>query len=171
MIKGAKRKPKERGRETNCTKEEVADAIRKARGKITLAGEMLGLSYNVIFRYMKMWPELKEVLREAKYRQLDVAEDKLFTAIDQGKAWGIMFYLKTQGKGRGYFEKVEQHIKAQRMQQVDMVVERLKTDKGKKFLAEYTELLAGFVPPGAQQLIEHKSEESNGEPTENRTEE
>jgi hypothetical protein len=42
--------------------------------------------------------------------QLDMTELKLFQAIDQGEAWVILYYLKTQGRERGDIEKVDTDV-------------------------------------------------------------
>jgi len=39
---------------------------------------------------------------------MDMAELKLLDAVVMGQPWAILFYLKTQGKDRGYVERSEQ---------------------------------------------------------------
>ena len=51
--------------------------------------------------------QIKEAIQEAKESMLDFTENKLFTQIKEGNLTAIIFYLKTQGKARGYIEKQE----------------------------------------------------------------
>jgi len=53
------------------------------------------------------YPSLKEVLSEAREIALDHVESKLMKAIDDGNLTAIIFFLKTQGKSRGYSERSE----------------------------------------------------------------
>ena len=39
-----------------------------------------------------------------------MAELSLFKAIQTGEAWAVCFYLKTQGKDRGYVERYETQL-------------------------------------------------------------
>jgi hypothetical protein len=51
---------------------------------------------------------LKDALEDSRETTLDNAEDKLGLAVKKGEAWAICFLLKTQGKSRGYVERIEQ---------------------------------------------------------------
>ena len=95
---------------TKATKEAAIAAIRKRRGKLYLAAADLGITRQALWGYTRRWPEVREAVAEAKGKMLDVAEDKLFKAIDRGQAWAICFFLKTQGKRRGYVERTEQKL-------------------------------------------------------------
>jgi hypothetical protein len=46
-------------------------------------------------------------IKEERERMTDVAEMALFDAIKEGEGWAVCFYLKTQGKERGYIERHE----------------------------------------------------------------
>ena len=54
--------------------------------------------------------KIKIAFNQARQRLLDIAETKLTSKIIEGNLTSIIFYLKTQGKARGWVEKVDQQI-------------------------------------------------------------
>jgi len=95
------------GRKRRYTVDQLIAVLKASGGKIASAARSLGCDRTVIYRYKEKYPQIDEVLTEAREYQLDVTELKLFEAIDQGEPWAITLYLKTQGKARGYSERVE----------------------------------------------------------------
>lgn len=89
------------------TPQQMIEAVAATRGMVTFAAERLRCDPEAVRNYVKRHPAVAQALREERERTTDIAELKLFQAIQQGKAWAIMFYLKTQGKGRGYVERHE----------------------------------------------------------------
>lgn len=85
----------------------IIEAIKEAHGLLTLAAAKSGIGYTTIRRYVAELPSVAEAVREAKEGMLDIAEGKLYMAISNGEAWAICFYLKTQGKHRGFSERQE----------------------------------------------------------------
>ena len=89
------------------TNEKIIKALRESRGLVAVAARKLGCSRKTIYDRMAKSSEIREALEEAREFTTDVAEAALFRAIEQGEAWAVCFYLKTQGKGRGYVERQE----------------------------------------------------------------
>jgi hypothetical protein len=87
--------------------QQVIDAIRRHHGMLTLAATALRCNRETVRNYAKRYPEVAEALRDERERVLDLAEMALFDAILRGEPWAICFYLKTQGKSRGYTERRE----------------------------------------------------------------
>jgi hypothetical protein len=91
--------------------EMVAEALRQSGGIKLAAAQKLNCSAQTITNYVKRHPELAEVIRETKEELLDGAESALVKGIlDKDSRWHgafVIFYLKTQGKGRGYIERGE----------------------------------------------------------------
>ena len=85
----------------------VADALRHTAGIKTAAAELLGCDRSTITRYINRHPKLQVLEAEIADRTVDLAEDKLLQAIEQGNMTAIIFYLKTKGKHRGYTQKQE----------------------------------------------------------------
>ena len=85
----------------------IASALERSRGMITVAARLLKCSRQTIYNAIQTYPEVKTALDDARELLLDTAELKLLEAISKGQAWAICFYLKTQGRKRGYVEKVD----------------------------------------------------------------
>lgn len=86
--------------------EKVIAILEKTGGTIYPAAKMLKVSRGTLYNYINSNDEIKEALEEIRESLLDVAEAKLHSNIQQGKEASIFFYLKTQGKDRGYEQQV-----------------------------------------------------------------
>jgi hypothetical protein len=105
--------------------EKILEVVRKKKGRLTIAAKALNVSIRTIYDWFAD-ENLKKALQEIKDEELDFAEDQLHLLMkgipevdEQGRLvdWkvrpdnaSIMFYLKTQGKNRGYLEKTEMTI-------------------------------------------------------------
>tara|TARA_R110000765_G_scaffold54082_3_gene108065 strand:- start:1138 stop:1497 length:360 start_codon:yes stop_codon:yes gene_type:complete len=87
------------------TEEQIKDAITKAGGFITIACKSLGCTRKTIYNYIDKYPELKEVVTDIREHYLDIAEASLIQKVKDGHTPELLFFLKTQGKNRGYIEK------------------------------------------------------------------
>lgn len=101
------------GRKLMFTAQQVVDAVTEARGLLTVAAVKLGCSVDTIENYMKRYPEVERARHYAREGLLDFAEGQLFRNIANGDTTSIIFYLKTQGKKRGYIEHLRQEITGQ----------------------------------------------------------
>ena len=99
--------PKGLSKKREHTAERIIAALGETKGFLTIAAPRAGVSYRTIKRYVHDYPTVKRAMEEAHESITDVAEDNLFNAIKDGNITAIIFYLKTQGKGRGYVEKSE----------------------------------------------------------------
>jgi hypothetical protein len=89
------------------TVEGAKDALLKCHGNVLSASLALGVDRTSLYKFIDANPELHEVRKVAREALLDVAEDQLASHIQQGEIRAITFYLKTQGKDRGYTERQE----------------------------------------------------------------
>ena len=89
------------------TADRIIKALGECQGLLTMAARRAGVSYTTINRYVHDFPSVAQAVHEAKESLLDFAEGKLFTAMKEGNMTSIIFYLKTQGKARGYIERQE----------------------------------------------------------------
>ena len=85
----------------------IIGAIQTSNGLLTTAAKKAGLNYSTVWRYTQDFPLVKQAVVEAKERMLDLAESKLYKKIKEGDNTMIIFFLKTQGKGRGFIERSE----------------------------------------------------------------
>lgn len=93
----------------NHTVEEYATALREARGLVTHAAARLGVSRQAVTQRMAKHPTLQQAREEARQAMIDHAEDALFASVAERESWAVLFYLKTQGRERGYVERTEEH--------------------------------------------------------------
>jgi len=88
-------------------KKNLIEALIKSMGVVQQACKEVGISRTTYYEYYKTDPEFKEAVDDCKNIALDFAESQLMANIKDKKEASIMFYLKTQGKKRGYIEKQE----------------------------------------------------------------
>ena len=85
----------------------VAKAIRDASGILAGAARRLKCSRSTVSRYVRLHPCCRQARDEAREALLDLAEDKLAKHVRDGELGAIKFFLKTQGRDRGYVERQE----------------------------------------------------------------
>lgn len=82
-------------------------ALMKCHGNILRAALSLKVDRSSLYDFIERNPELNDVRKAARESLLDVAEDRLAYHVEGGDIRAITFYLKTQGKDRGYTERQE----------------------------------------------------------------
>jgi hypothetical protein len=101
--------PSKQGNGSRCPKgvsdETMMDALEKSGGFLSNAAAMLGVSAANISQRLSRKPELKQRVQDIKERYIDLAEIKLLELIRKGNLGAICFFLKCQGKERGWVEK------------------------------------------------------------------
>lgn len=85
----------------------VAEVLAEAHGMVSVAARRLGCNRSTVQRYAQRHESVREALADARELMTDTAELALYEAIQQREAWAVCFYLKTQGKERGYVERQE----------------------------------------------------------------
>uniref|UniRef100_A0A6M3KKI2 Uncharacterized protein n=1 Tax=viral metagenome TaxID=1070528 RepID=A0A6M3KKI2_9ZZZZ len=92
-------------REETCAR--IIKAIGESNGLLTVAAKKAGVGLTTVKRYASEFSSVHEAVLAAKERMLDFAESKLYEKIKNGDNACLIFYLKCQGKGRGYIERQE----------------------------------------------------------------
>lgn len=91
----------------SLTVEQITDAIIKKVGNITEVAKALGVSRQSIYYHISQHPELQQATVDAREIFIDVAETALLKLVKRGNTAAVIFALKTQGKSRGYVERIE----------------------------------------------------------------
>lgn len=86
---------------------QVREQIAVCRGNLAAVGRKFGVSRQAVHTFVKVKGLAGEV-EEARETMLDDAETSLHNAVLRGEGWAVCFYLKTQGKRRGYTERAEE---------------------------------------------------------------
>lgn len=89
------------------TEAQIADALEKSAGIMSVAAERLGVDRSTICRRAQKSQRLRNVIDAATERSMDVAEAALMRAVQKGEAWAVCFFLKCKAKQRGYSERTE----------------------------------------------------------------
>lgn len=89
------------------TVEQVADALTKSHGFLSGAAKALGCTRRTITNYLNRHESLRRHVDELREQRLDFAEGVLMRLIKEGNVAAVIFFLKTQGRNRGYTERFE----------------------------------------------------------------
>gem|GEM_PF-1874133 len=106
------------------TAQQVIDALKATRGMVYLAAKALQCDPETVMNYCKRFPTVEQAKHDARGELLDIAEVKLWTAVQAGEHWAITFALKTLGRSRGYVEKVDLSV------QIDIAVQKVAASLG-----------------------------------------
>jgi hypothetical protein len=88
-------------------KKQMLLALKETLGVVSGACEMVGISRNTHYTWMKEDSEYKSEVDSLLDFQIDFVESKLFENINKGDTGSTIFYLKTKAKHRGYVERRE----------------------------------------------------------------
>jgi len=99
---------------SDLKKNAMLQALESSLGVVTTAARAAGIERSTHYRWMREDDEYAEQVHSLKNITLDFVESQLFKKIKDGDTTSMIFYLKTQGKKRGYIERVEQeHIQTE----------------------------------------------------------
>ena len=105
MPRGGNNNPN--GASPRCTAKQVSEALLKSDGNLTAAASKLGVTRQAVYNYIKRY-DLQSVLDDARENMVDEAVGQLHKLVRDGNLGATIFYLKTQAKGRGFTERIEQ---------------------------------------------------------------
>lgn len=89
----------------------IAQAIESCHGNVFATAKKLNTSRRTIYNYLERYPELEKVRNEARDGFLDKAESILYRKVEEGETTPLIFYLKTQGRHRGWSQSRQVEIK------------------------------------------------------------
>ena len=93
------------GAPKKVTDADIIAAIEASDGTKTDVARKLGVHRNTVSRYIRENPVFAEAFERVLDARLDDAESALQALIRAGDLGAIIFFLKCQGKRRGYIEK------------------------------------------------------------------
>jgi hypothetical protein len=85
----------------------IEKAIYEKRGNLAAVARALGVTRNAVAYRVNNSAKLQKALAEARETMLDNAETTLYDEALDGNTTALIFFLKTQGKSRGYTERQE----------------------------------------------------------------
>lgn len=137
---------------TTKKKATVADVIaqlEKSRGNLSAAAKALKISRMTIYRMSERHASVQEALDEAREQMLDEAESVLYDKVLAGETVELLFFLKTQGKKRGYVERIEQTGKDGQPIQTITRYAQMSDEELDGRIAELESQRAAGIPPTA----------------------
>jgi len=88
-------------------KKNILDALRANRGMVATSCQQLGIERSHYYYHTARDPDFRAACESINELNIDTAEMKLWEHIEAGKETPLLFYLRTQGKKRGYVEQRE----------------------------------------------------------------
>ena len=86
-------------------KKALIQAMEKSLGVVTTACKLAGLDRGTYYNYYKEDQDFADKCDDIENIVIDFAESQLHKQIKDGNPTSTIFFLKTKGKKRGYFEK------------------------------------------------------------------
>jgi hypothetical protein len=107
------RKVRQMASRPRYTTQQMIDALTATRGLVYLAAQRLQCDPDTVMNYCKKYPSVEAAKQQARGALLDMAEAKLFLAVQRNEPWAITFCLKTIGRSRGYGERLDLSVSIQ----------------------------------------------------------
>lgn len=89
------------------TVDELKKRIEETKGNVAAVARSLGVSRTAVYNWVDASAGCRQALYEARETMLDNAESVLYKKVLEGSTPELLFFLKTQGKSRGYVERQE----------------------------------------------------------------
>jgi hypothetical protein len=104
------KKAETKSKQIEHNKNNLLLALEKTFNNVQDACKLVGLSRGTYYLYYNKDKEFALACDELKNVNLDFAESKLFQEIKKGNITAIIFYLKCQGKKRGYIDRADNEM-------------------------------------------------------------
>lgn len=99
---------KMRRKQDTCRMKEVfLKALNENKGLVTYACQKTNVARQTHYLWLTTDEEYAKRVAEIRETVLDFGENQLLKNISEGKEASLLFFLKCQGKSRGYIEKKE----------------------------------------------------------------
>lgn len=87
--------------------EQLQPLLEENKGNVAAVARRLGVTRAAIYNRINESATLQQVLADARESMLDNAESVLYKKVLEGSTPELIFFLKTQGRNRGYVERQE----------------------------------------------------------------
>lgn len=87
--------------------DKLKETLIEQKGYLGITAHILECSVMTVQRHIAASKELQDLLHQIRTKRTDFVESKLMQKISEGDTACIIFYLKTQARGRGYNERLE----------------------------------------------------------------
>jgi hypothetical protein len=129
-------------------KKEFLNALDENIGIVTTVCIKQGISRDTYYRWLRHDPAFAERVQEIKDRGIDFAEDMLMSKIVAGDLQAVMFFLRSQGKHRGWNDKVDVHLTASNnVALTDRLMENLDEETRDKLVSAYKQVRNDISKP------------------------
>lgn len=88
-------------------KKALIEALTKSLGNVSTACKAVGVGRGMFYVYYEQDETFRQAVIDIKEAAIDFAESALMKQINEGNTAATIFFLKTQGKTRGYVERQE----------------------------------------------------------------
>ena len=86
---------------------DVLKAIKGSGSIVSTVAKRLDCTWDTAKTYINAWPETQQAFRDEEETVLDMAESKLYEAIQNDDIQAAKWLLSTKGKRRGFSERHE----------------------------------------------------------------
>lgn len=86
---------------------DVMPLVEPTKGNVAQIARQLGVNRSTVWLRCQESPTLMAALESARESMLDNAESVLYKKVLEGSTVELLFFLKTQGRNRGYVERQE----------------------------------------------------------------
>lgn len=90
---------------TTVTDDQIIDALQRNAGLVAPAAQALKIHRNTIHNRIKKSARVRKAKEEIREDCLDLAEGTILKLINEGNVTATIFFLKCQGKDRGWVER------------------------------------------------------------------
>ncbi|CAN5548210.1 hypothetical protein BH20ACI3_BH20ACI3_38870 [soil metagenome] len=89
------------------SRQALVEALTELDGNMAAAGRRFHCDRRTVWHLVNDDPELRQLVNQLSESFTDEAEQVLFQLIREKNPAAVIFYLKTQGRDRGYSERLE----------------------------------------------------------------
>ena len=93
--------------EFELNKKAMLEALTSSLGIVSTACKKVGIARQTHYEWLRLDEDYKTEVKDIKNYAIDYVETQLFQCIKDKREASIIFYLKTQGKERGYVDRQE----------------------------------------------------------------